>query len=116
MLLLPLQSLWAAVELYHVHVSAAESNGLEKGHLPSLSDMVHEHDHDHDHEHPFKHNNTTADSTESDHHHHCTGHFAVVLPGVLGDLQPDLQYDELSSVPALSTSSYYSRIERPNWC
>ncbi|WP_341238108.1 hypothetical protein [uncultured Limnobacter sp.] len=69
----------------------------------------------HDH-HGHDHNHATSDSTESDHHHHCTGHFAVVLPAVVGDLQPDLQYDEFPSVPVLPTSSYYSRIERPNWC
>lgn len=101
MMLLPLQSLWAAVELYHVHVTAEESTGIV--------DVVHDH-HGHDHSH------ATPDSTESDHHHHCTGHIAVVLPAAVGDLRPDLRYDEFSSVPVLSTSHLYSRIERPNWC
>lgn len=115
MVLLPLQSLWAAAELYHVHASAAESTGLEKGHLPSLSDMVH--DHDHDHEHPFKYNTTSSsDSTESDHHHHCTGHCTVMPASPLSNSQPELRYAEHSVDPTFAKSSPNTRIERPNWC
>lgn len=120
MMLLPLQSLWAAVELYHVHAAAEDSTDLEQGGLmASLSDLVHGHNHghDHDHGHQFKHSNTAnADSTEPDHHHHCNGYCSVVLPSLFNSAQPELKYAEYSIDPALITSSPNSRIERPNWC
>lgn len=107
MLVLPLQSLWAAGQVYHA---------LEDGHGTSVVALAHTHNHDHDHSHDHYHSNSDSSSSESDHHHHCTGHGAMVLPGLLSNPQPDLRYDEYSPEPILATSHLNSRIERPNWC
>lgn len=116
MVLLPLQSLWAAGQAYHM---------LEEGHangpVTVLHNHAYQHQHDHEHEHGHNgealndHHSNSDSSSESDHHHHCTGHGAVVLPSLLTDLQPDLRYDEFSPEPILATSYLNTRIERPNW-
>jgi hypothetical protein len=114
MLVLPLQSLWAAGQGYHI---------LEEGHstgaVAVLLSHVHEHEHAHDHAHSNSHEDHSSNSdsaSESDHHHHCAGHCAVVLPSPLTNLQPNLRYQEFSPEPTLASSYLNSRIERPNWC
>jgi hypothetical protein len=104
MLAMPIQSLCAAGQSYHM---------LEEGYASGSVVVVHNHVHHDSHEHY----QSTGDSvSESDHHHHCAGHCAVVLPSPLTDLQPDLRYDELFPEPLMATSLLQSRIERPNWC
>lgn len=109
MLVLPLQSLWAAEQVYHV---------LEQGgHATTSMSVLHDHGHEHSHDHGVDDHQSNSDSSsESDHHHHCTGHGAVVLPSQLSNVQPDLRYDEYYPEPIPATSYLNTLIERPNWC
>lgn len=112
MMVLPLQGLWAAAQTYHV---------LGEGQDVVTYSVMHNHDHDHDHDLSHDHGHFHAHShgdqgDSSDHHHHCTGHGAMVLSTWVSNIQPDLRYSEYSPVPALTTSNFHTRIERPNWC
>lgn len=96
-LMLPLQSLMAEGQFFHV---------FEAGH-------EHSHSHGHSDEH---HSHGDLDSSESDHHHHCPGHCTVMPTSPISSLEPQLTYAEYSLEPTLNTSSRSTRIERPNWC
>ncbi|MEH6999114.1 MAG: hypothetical protein V7542_12005 [Limnobacter sp.] len=108
-MMLPLQSLWAAVELYHVH---------DSGHASSLQAVGHSHG-NHDH------SSTSADtqsrqdnagkSTCDADHHHCHAHSASVLPSLLTiEMLPhalDQESDQFTGFQSFSSN----RIERPKW-
>lgn len=121
-MMLPLQSLLAEGQFFHVLEAGHSENHL----LRHSQGRSHEHSHDYSHGHLHSHIHVDAedhhghgnsDSAESEHHHHhCAGHCTVVLLSLLTNAQPELKYAEHSLEPVLATSSPDARIERPNWC
>lgn len=110
-MLLPLQSAWAAVQLYHNHDSTA-----------ALADIVF-HDHansSHSHSHSVnghdEHDRSNPDQPDSSDHHH---HFHVHTMSVLGQNEilhfPAPSAVHHSNISALQETLFSQRIERPNW-
>lgn len=109
-MLLPLQSAWAAVQLYHAH-----------GPSESLVDVVfHNHtelDHDHAHPHSAPANNDSSaqdESSASDHHHFHVHSLSVLTTTEIPDF-PQPTAVQQSRTPALQAGIVFQRIERPNW-
>lgn len=116
LMLLPLQSVWAAVQLYHTH-----------GHSDSLVDVVfhdhlntsHNHPHTHgDHAHEQGNNQDQSEQDQShatDHHHHVHVQSLSVLSEVNLPDFPTPSAVQHSSIPAWQETLFSQRIERPNW-
>ncbi|MFP5483555.1 MAG: hypothetical protein ACLGGW_09810 [Gammaproteobacteria bacterium] len=109
-MLLPLQSAWAAVQLYHAHEPSE-----------SLVDVVfHNHtelDHDHAHPHsaPANHDSSSQDeSSASDHHKFHVHSLSVLTTTEIPDF-PQPAAVQHSRTPALQAGVVFQRIERPNW-
>lgn len=110
-MLLPLQSAWAAVQLYHSHESTA-----------TLADIVfHNHAsaaHGHSHavsDHDEQELANSDQSDTSDHHHHFHVHTVSVLNNVIEPHFPSPSAVQHSRIPALQDTLFPQRIERPNW-
>jgi hypothetical protein len=104
MMVLPLQSLLAEGQFFHVLEETHEHT-----HVHVQTSLTHDH-----HHHAPASDDKSAESEH--HHHHCPGHCTVVLSSLPANAHPDLTYAEFSPEPTLATSFFNSRIERPNWC
>ncbi|MBU0543005.1 MAG: hypothetical protein KKC58_11505 [Gammaproteobacteria bacterium] len=116
MMLLPLQSAWAAVLLYHSHGSGDSlADVVFHNHL----DTSHSHTHTHgEHAHVQGNNTDQSDPDEAnttDHHHHFHVHTVSVLSEVNVLDFPLPSAVQLSSLPAWQETLFSQRIERPNW-
>ena len=115
MMLLPLQSAWAAVQLYHSHGSADtlvevvfhDHSDSSHGHAHSHEEHAHQQDHQQDH--------SPDQSDAADHHHHFHVHTVSVLNEVNTPYILSHSSVQHSSIPAWQETLFSQRIERPNW-
>ena len=111
MMLLPLQSAWAAVQLYHSHGS---SDSLVDVVFHDHSEAPHSHTHSHDA--PVGALDSSSDQSDAaDHHHHFHVHTVSVLSEVNLPDFPTPSAVQHSSIPAWQETLFSQRIERPNW-
>ena len=116
MMLLPLQSAWAAAQLYHSHGSG---DSLVDVVFHDHFDKAHSHSHTHgEHAHEQDNNldqSSPDQSNATDHHHHFHVHTVSVLSEVNLPDFPSPASVQLSSIPAWQETLLSQRIERPNW-
>lgn len=116
MMLLPLQSAWAAAQLYHSHDSG---DSLVDVVFHDHFDKAHSHSHTHgEHAHEQDNNldqSSPDQSNATDHHHHFHVHTVSVLSEVNLPDFPSPSAVQLSSIPAWQETLLSQRIERPNW-
>lgn len=116
MMLLPLQSAWAAVQLYHSHGS---NNSLVEVVFHDHFDKAHNHAHshgEHAHEQGSDPDQSNQDqSIATDHHHHFHVHTVSVLSEVDLPNLPSPSAIQLSIIPVWQETLFSQRIERPNW-
>lgn len=116
MMLLPLQSAWAAVQLYHSHGS---SDSLVEVVFHDHFDKAHSHSHTHgEHAHEQDNNldqSSPGQSNATDHHHHFHVHTVSVLSEVNLPHLPSPSSVQLSRIPVWQETLFSQQIERPNW-
>lgn len=117
MMLLPIQSAWAAVQLYHSHGS---SDSLVEAVFHDHLDAAHSHSHTHGEHHAHEQGNNADQfdrdqSNATDHHHHFHVHTMSVLSEVNLPEFPAPSAVQHSSIPTWQETLFSHRIERPNW-
>jgi hypothetical protein len=115
-MLLPLQSAWAAVQLYHSHGSGDSLvDVVFHDHLDTSHSHTHTHG-EHAHEQSSNPDQNDRDQTNTtDHHHHFHVHTVSVLSEVNLPDFPSPSAVQHSSIPAWQETLFSQRIERPNW-
>ncbi|HEX4918108.1 MAG TPA: hypothetical protein VFV43_09450 [Limnobacter sp.] len=108
MLVLPLQSAWAAVHLYHTHSNTTTLAESVFHDHHSHSDSAHHHAHHHEAE------STDGDGAEHHHHFHLQPVSLLTEMGMPGFPSPTAVLH--GQLPAWQETLLCSRIERPNWC
>lgn len=114
--LMPLQSAWAAVQLYHSHGSGYSLvDVVFHDHLDTSHSHTHTHG-EHAHEQSSNPDQNDRDQTSTAEHHH---HFHVHTVSVLSEVNlpdfPSPSAVQHSSIPAWQETLFSQRIERPNW-